>query len=122
MKTIFTIPKSYFTVSKTDVNNYNALLPTVLYTQMLRFATTLSLNYSHFELEEPLLQKIKLLQNAFLNDKLVFQATVTKHSETSLELLVFVNLKNVKKSIGKASFKFNVKKNTQHLLQKRAAS
>lgn len=114
MKTILytpTNPEKYFTVTKNDINNNKALLPNVLYETMEEFVSTIILNNPEITNVSPKLYQLEILENAFLNEKLLLQSNIKKYNETELQLSVIVKRKNKKlnTTICKAIFKFQLK-------------
>ena len=118
MKTLqyqLTNPKTYFTVTKNDINNSNALLPNVLYETMEEVVNTIILNNPDIANIPPRLCQLKLLKNAFLNDKLLLQSNIIKFNASELLLSIVVKRKEKKQPtlICKAVFKFHLKENIQ---------
>lgn len=105
-------PKIYFTITKKDINNHNALLPSVLYGEMEKFASTIIANNPDIINTPAKLYKLDILKNAFLNDTLVIESKIQKFNNTELQLALTVKHKGNKSSnvICKAIFKFQFKK------------
>ncbi|MDX1828348.1 MAG: hypothetical protein R3342_02260 [Lutibacter sp.] len=111
LQNIFSTPKKNFKVTKNDINNNKALLPNVLYQQMEGFVWSLLSNQEDMINETPKLFKLKLLKNAYLDDKLQLNAEVIALKNQELNLLVLVNKesKNNESIICKAIFKLQLK-------------
>lgn len=111
LQTIFSIPKKNFKVTKNDINNNKALLPNVLYQQMEGFVWSLISNQENMTNETPILSKLKLLKNAYLNDNIQLKAEVLTIENQDLNLLVVVKKTNNKSEsiICKAIFKLQLK-------------
>lgn len=118
MKTIeftTTNPEKNFTVTKNDINNNKALLPNVLYKKMEGFVTTIILNNPDIATLSPKLYRLEILENAFLNDKLLIQSNIKKLNQSELQLAIVV-LRNDQKQttiICKSVFKFQLKETIQ---------
>lgn len=84
-------PKKYFKVSKKDVNNTNSLLPKVLYAEMESFLQAVIDEHLEIINPDPTSFKLVLLNNAYLNDVLVFRTQIKKFDNLELHLQVFVN-------------------------------
>lgn len=110
-----TNPEKNFTVSKNDINNNKALLPNVLYKKMEGFVATIILNNPDITTLNPKLYQLEILENAFLNDKLLLQSNIKKLNESELQLSIVVLRKEKKQSttICKAVFKFQLKETIQ---------
>lgn len=116
MKTIqftSTNPEKNFTVSKNDINYNNALLPNVLYKKMEDFVSSIISKNPDIKPINLKLYQLEILENAFLNDKLLLQSNIKKFNETELQLTTIALRKNKKQStiICKAVFKFIIKEN-----------
>ncbi|MFD1292510.1 hypothetical protein ACFQ5N_01570 [Lutibacter holmesii] len=114
MKTIqftTTNPEKNFTVSKNDINNSKALLPNVLYKKMERFVTAIILKNPDITTLNPKLYQLEILENAFLNDKLLIQSNIKKLNQSELQIAIVVLRKDAKLTpvICKAVFKFQLK-------------
>jgi hypothetical protein len=111
----FKNPKTYFTVTKNDINDNNALLPNVLYETMEEFVNTIILNNPDIANIPPKLYQLKILKNAFLDDKLLLQSNIIKFNASELLLSIVVKQKEKKHPtiICKAVFKFHLKQNIQ---------
>ena len=106
-------PKIYFTVTKKDINNHNALLPSILYGEMEKFASTIIANNPDIMNTPAKLYKLDILKNAFLNDKLVIESKIKIFNNAELQLRLTVKDKGNKpnSTICKALFKFQFKNN-----------
>ena len=106
-------PKNCFTVTKKDINNHNALLPSILYGEMEKFASTIIANNPAIMNTPAKLYKLDILKNAFLNDKLVIESKIKKFNLAELQLALTVKHKGNKpnSTICKAIFKFQFKNN-----------
>ena len=104
-----TNPETIFTVTEKNINNYNTLLPNVLYKTMEEFATNIVA--TNFELVDssPKLYQLQILKNAFLNDQLKLQSKIKKFNENELQLSIIVVQHNENAAICKAIFKFPLK-------------
>lgn len=106
-------PVTYFTVTKKDTNNHNALLPATLYNVMQGFVTSIIANNPDIANTTPKLYKLEILKNAFLDDTLLFESKIIKLNDTELQLALTVK-QNINKPfalICKAIFKFDFKNN-----------
>jgi len=112
INTIYTTPEKHFTVTKKDVNNYQTLLPNVLYEEIESFINSIITNYPEIIGNAPQLYKLELIRNAYLNDKLLFKVQIKRFNGLELHLQAIVTKKNLKRDlvIGKALFKFPLKK------------
>ena len=110
MKTIentYISPEKYFTVTKKDTNNNNALLTNVLYNEMESFVKNIIITHKDTVVPIPKLYKLQVLKNAFLNDKLLLKSQIIKYNTSELHLLTKVMLhSNTDDTICKAVFKF----------------
>jgi hypothetical protein len=111
LQNIFSTPKKNFKVTKYDINNNQALLPNVLYKQMETFVQSLIANQENKLCKTIKLTKLKLLKNAYLNDKLQINAEVITLNNKELNLLLLVNKANKESIICKAIFKLQLKEN-----------
>ena len=111
LKTTHYTTSHSFTVNSDEVNNSNALLTDVLYSKMTEYTEYIASNLvSEFDVH-PRLYKLKILQNAFLDETLMISSYVEKLIGQELTLAVLVQNKYSKKNstICKAYFKFPVK-------------
>lgn len=108
-KNILANTEKNFTVSKKETNNYNALLPNVLYNEMEQFVKKIISTNTNFVSSSPQLYKLQILKNAYFNDTLILKAQVKKLDKLELHLLITVKEKNstVNNTICKALFKFD---------------
>jgi hypothetical protein len=107
-----TNPTTYFTVTKNDINNNNALLPNTLYNEMQQFVTSIIANNPEIANKTPKLYKLEILKNAFLNDQLLMASKINIYNENELQLTVVVKQTlNLNNPICKAVFKFQLKNN-----------
>lgn len=106
-------PKNCFTVTKNDINNHKALLPSILYVEMEKFASTTIAKNPDIINTPPKLYKLDILKNAFLNDKLIIESKIKKFNKAELQLALTVKHKGNKPDtvICKAIFKFQLKNN-----------
>ena len=107
-------PKIYFTVTKKDINNHNALLPSILYKEMQKFAAKIMAQNPDIINTPAKLYKLDIFKNAFLNDILVIESKIKKFNNTELQLALSVKHKEKKPNtiICKAIFKFQFINNT----------
>lgn len=81
---------SNFTVAINHVNNSKTLLPHALYEKMEEVVLISANPFEHIIISKPLLKKLNLLKNAFLNDKLQLNSYIKKLSDNELQLTVEV--------------------------------
>jgi len=106
-----TNPTTHFTVTKSTINNHNALNPSILYEEMQKFAAKIIAKNTQFVDTPAKLYKLKILNNAFLNDTLLFVAKIIKFNDIELQLAMTINIENANDTglICKAIFKFDLK-------------
>lgn len=103
---------SQFVVESNQINNSKALLPVVLYSKMEELAVNSSKPFeSHID-SKPILKKLNILKNAFLNETLNLKSHLKKLGEGELNYLieVFKEDDNEKNVICEAKFSFDLKK------------
>jgi hypothetical protein len=108
-------PKTNFVVSKNDINNHNALLPSILYNEMQTFASKIIAINPELADTPAKLYKLEILKNAYLDETLTIDSKIKKFSNSELQLAITVkkdNLKNVD-LICKAVFKFQFNNSIQ---------
>jgi len=94
LQNILSTPKKTFKVTKHNSNNYKTLLPNILYQQMESYITELSENNPNISNEIPKISKLKLLKNAYLNDKLSLKVEILDLNNTNLNILLIVKREN----------------------------
>jgi|TARA_B110000967_G_C18899747_1_gene573793 hypothetical protein len=97
---------SQFTVAIDQINNSKALLPHVLYKEMVAFVLESTDPLRNIIVSKPTLNKIHILKNAFLNDILLLNSSIKKLgvNELQLSVEVYKNSNNDKDIICNASF------------------
>lgn len=102
---------SQFTVAINQINNSKALLPHVLYKEMVAFVLESTNPLQNIIVSKPTLNKINILKNAFLNDILLLHSSIKKLGQDELQLSVEVykNSNNDKDIICNASFSLLLK-------------
>ncbi|WP_445725625.1 hypothetical protein [Flavobacterium sp.] len=106
-------PKTHFTVTKNDINNHNALLPSILYAEMQKFASTIVTNNIEIIENPAKLYQLEILKNAFLDDTLFMESQIKKFNSSELQLSLTVKKEHTNDLICKATFKFQFKNNIQ---------
>jgi hypothetical protein len=113
MKTKYPIQKyTYsFNITKSEVNKYKTLLPSVLYTKMESTAKQFLKSIEEHKEIQQYLFKLNVLQNAYLKDKLKITHTIQKLNEHEVLFTVLVNKENspTKDIICNATFGFTIK-------------
>lgn len=113
MKTKYPIQKyTYsFNITKSEVNKYKTLLPSVLYTKMESTAKQFLKSIEEHKEIQQYLFKLNVLQNAYLKDRLKITHTIQKLNEHEVLFTVLVNKENstTKDIICNATFGFTIK-------------
>ena len=100
-----------FTITKSDVNTYKRILPSVLYTKMESIAKqSLKSIEAHKETQQNIF-KLNILKDAYLNDRLKITHTVQKFNAQEILFDVLVRRENSsqKEIICHAIFGFSIK-------------
>jgi len=107
-----TNPTTYFTVTKSTINNHNTLLPSILYEEMQKFAAKIIAKNTEIVNTPAKLYKLEILNNAFLNDILLFESKIIKFNDLELQLAMTIKKENTIHTdlICKAIFKFDLQK------------
>jgi len=110
LQNIFSQPKKTFKVTKNNSNNHKTLLTNVLYRQMENYVYELIKRNSNIVEEVPKISKLKLLKNAYLNDKLSLNTEVLNINNSELNILLIVKRENksTESIICKAIFKLQL--------------
>lgn len=100
-----------FSITKSEVNEFKKLLPSVLYTKM---ESTAKQFLKSIEAQKDIQQhlfKLNILQNAYLKDRLKITHTIQKLNEQEVLFTVLVNKENssAKDIICNATFGFSIK-------------
>lgn len=105
------IPKTNFTVTKSLVNNTNALLPNILFNKIEEFANETI--HEHFSMinSNAEFYKLQLLKNAFLNDTVSISGKIKQLNKTNLHFQVNAYTNTTSNTICKVVFKFQLKNN-----------
>lgn len=113
MKTHYPIQQNTysFTITKSEVNKYKTLLPSVLYQKM---ESTAKQFLKSIEAQKDIQQhlfKLNVLQNAYLKDRLKITHTIQKLNEQEVLFTVRVHKENSNKNdiICNATFGFSIK-------------
>ena len=104
-----------FTITKSDVNEYKRLLPSVLYTKMESTAKqSLKSIEEHKETQQNLF-KLNMLKDAYLKDRLKITHTVQKLTAQEILFTVLVSKENSLQNdiICHATFGFSIKNKAQ---------
>ncbi|SDX85848.1 hypothetical protein SAMN05444411_110119 [Lutibacter oricola] len=104
-------PNTNFTVTKSTVNNNNALLSNVLYTEMENFVKKVISEHSDIVYATPRLYKLQILKNAYLDENLSITGQIIKLDTKDLHFSIVVSKlnKSNKETICRATFKFQLK-------------
>lgn len=104
-----------FTITKTDVNEFKRLLPSVLYTKMESTAQLLLKSLEEQKETQQHLFKLNVLKDAYLNDRLKITHTVQKLNAQEIIFTVVVSKENSIKNdtICVATFGFSIKDKIQ---------
>lgn len=90
----YTSPEKHFTVTEKDTNAKKTLLINVLYQEMENFVVDIISKHFYFAYPVPLLYKLQLLENAYLNDQLLLKSKIIKFNDAELQLLISVKNHN----------------------------
>ena len=99
---------NYFIVSIDQINNSKALLPFILFNKMELYAQQTALPFKDHIISKPIITKLNILKNAFLNDQLFLESHIKKLSHNELQLIIEVVKKNKKDIICNAVFGFSL--------------
>ena len=102
---------SHFTVAVNEINNSRALLPFILYGKMEKHAQSSAFPFKEYVISRPILLKLNILKNAFLNDQLQLHSHIKKLNNNELQLSIEVSKvgNNSDDVICKALFSFSLK-------------
>lgn len=100
-----------FSITKSEVNEFRTLLPSVLYTKMESTAKQFLKSIEEHKNIQQHLFKLNVLQNAYLKDRLKITHTIQKLNEQEVLFTVLVNKENsiTKDIICNATFGFSIK-------------
>ena len=100
-----------FTVAVNEINNSRALLPFILYKKMEQYAQSSAFPFKEYIISRPILLKLNILKNAFLNDQLQLDSHIKKLNNNELHLSIEVRKidENSNEVICKALFNFTLK-------------
>lgn len=100
--------ENHFTVAVDEINNSRALLPFILYKNMEAYAQSSSIPFKEYIISRPILLKLNILKNAFLNDRLQLNSHIKKLNSKELQMTIEVRKvgSNSKEIICKALFSF----------------
>jgi hypothetical protein len=82
--------ENHFTVTINDINNSRALLPFILYKKMEQYAQSSAFPFKEYIISRPILLKLNLLKNAYLNDQLQLDSPIKKLNSNELQLSIEV--------------------------------
>jgi hypothetical protein len=99
---------NHFTVAVNDINNSRALLPFILYKKMEQYAQSSAFPFKEYIISRPILLKLNLLKNAYLNDQLQLDSPIKKLNSNELQLSIEVRKINSNEVICKALFSFSL--------------
>lgn len=102
--------ENHFTVAVNEINNSRALLPFILYKKMEQYAQSSAFPFKDHLISRPILLKLNMLKNAYLNDQLLLDSHIKKLNSNELQLSIEVRKidGNSNEVICKALFSFTL--------------
>jgi hypothetical protein len=97
-----------FIVAIDQINNSKALLPFILFNKMELYAQHAAVPFKDHIISKPVITKLNIFKNAFLNDQLILESHIKKLSHNELELIIEVVKKNKVDIICNAVFWFSL--------------